>query len=228
MPLALWCNMATLALDRRRLHDKLSFRAQHDELTGLPNRASLYERVEVELERSRCERTLLGVLYIDLDGFKQINDSYGHDAGDTVLRESARRMTLAVRRSDTVARMGGDEFVVLLPLINRREDAQQISEKIAAAIREPIRVDLKRLSVSACVGIAIWPLDADRPEGLLRLADSRMYMQKRSRLHRPVLVAGVAAPDVSKAIPTCAASAVRTPESTTLQRENVQNPALPS
>jgi diguanylate cyclase (GGDEF)-like protein len=170
-----------LALERRRLHDQLSHRAQHDGLTGLPNRALLYERLEAEIERAARGGSLLGVLYIDLDGFKQINDTHGHDAGDAVLQEAAKRMTHGVRCGDTVARIGGDEFVVLLPLLNRREDAAQIADKMTAALREPIYANRQRLSVSACAGIAIWPLDGDRPDPLLRFADAQMYGAKRRR-----------------------------------------------
>ena len=178
--LDLWSNVAALALERRRLHDQLSYRAHHDELTGLPNRALLYERLEAEIEASRSG-FLLGVLYIDLDGFKQINDTYGHDAGDAVLEQSARRMIHNVRSGDTVARMGGDEFVILLPRLGHREDAAQIAEKIAAAVREPIYAKHQKLAVSASVGISIWPLDADRPDPLLRFADAQMYGKKRRR-----------------------------------------------
>lgn len=181
--LGLWCNIAALALDRRRLHDKLSHRAQHDELTGLPNRALLYERLEAEIDRAARSGGLLGVLYIDLDGFKQINDTYGHHAGDAVLQETARRMARGVRRGDTVARIGGDEFVVLLPLLSRTEDAHQIADKLAAALREPIQSGHQRLAVSACVGIGIWPLDGDKADPLLRFADGQMYGAKRRRWH---------------------------------------------
>jgi len=179
--LDLWCNIAALALERRRLHDQLSFRAQHDGLTGLPNRALLYERLEAEIERASRGEGLLGLLYIDLDGFKQINDVYGHDAGDAVLKEAARRMTHSVRCADVVARIGGDEFVVLLPLLSRAEDAEQVANKIAAALREPFHSNHQRLSVSASVGLAIWPRDGDKPDPLLRFADSQMYGKKRRR-----------------------------------------------
>lgn len=179
--LGLWCNIAALALERRRLHDQLSHRAQYDGLTGLPNRALLYESLEAEIERAARGGGLLGVLYIDLDGFKKINDTYGHDAGDAVLREAAGRMTQAVRRGDIVGRIGGDEFVVLLPLLGCREDAQQVADKIAQSLREPIYSGHQRLSVSACAGIAIWPLDGDRPDPLLRFADAQMYGEKRQR-----------------------------------------------
>ena len=179
--LGLWCNIAALAIDRRRLHDQLSHRAQHDGLTGLPNRALLYERLEVEIERAARGANLLGLLYIDLNGFKQINDTYGHDAGDVVLRETAGRMTHGVRRGDTVARIGGDEFVVLLPLLSRRDDAEQIADKIVKALREPIYSNQQRLSVNASIGIAIWPFDGDRADPLLRFADAQMYAEKRRR-----------------------------------------------
>ena len=179
--LGLWSNIAALALDRSRLHDQLSYRAQHDGLTGLPNRALLYEKLEAEIEMASREESQLGVLYIDLDGFKQINDTHGHDAGDAVLQDAAKRMTRAVRRGDTVARIGGDEFVVLLPRLSRSEDAERIAAKIAEALREPIYVDRQRLAVGASSGIAIWPLDGDRPDSLLRFADAQMYGAKRRR-----------------------------------------------
>jgi diguanylate cyclase (GGDEF)-like protein len=179
--LDLWCNMAALALERRRLHDQLSYRAQYDGLTGLPNRALLYDRLEAEIARAARGGGMLGVLYVDLDGFKQINDTHGHDAGDAVLREAARRMTNSVRRGDTVGRIGGDEFVVLLPLLSHRADAEQIADKIAQALRESIYSNRQPLAVSACVGIAIWPLDGDKPDPLLRFADAQMYGQKRRR-----------------------------------------------
>jgi diguanylate cyclase (GGDEF)-like protein len=180
--LGLWCNIAALALERRRLHDQLAYRAQHDGLTGLPNRALLYERLDQEIERASRGRSLLGLLYLDLDGFKQINDTYGHAAGDEVLQEVARRMTQTVRRGDTVARIGGDEFVVLLPMLGRSEDAKQVADKIVQALRKPIQSNHHWFSVRACAGIAIWPLDGDRPDSLLRFADAQMYGKKRRRL----------------------------------------------
>ena len=179
--LALWCNIAALALERRRLHDQLSYRAHHDELTGLPNRSVVYERLEREIAIASHGGGLLGVLYLDLDGFKEINDTYGHGAGDIVLQEAALRMTQCVRRGDTVGRIGGDEFVILLPRLTRREDAEQISAKIAQVLREPIHFEQRRLSVSASVGIGIWPLDGDQPDPLLKFADSKMYGQKKRR-----------------------------------------------
>jgi diguanylate cyclase (GGDEF)-like protein len=181
MQLASWCNMAALALDRRRLHDQLSYRAQHDMLTGLPNRDLLYERLEEEIARASQGEGLLGLLYIDLDGFKKVNDSYGHDAGDAVLQHTAQRMIRCVRRGDTVARIGGDEFVVLLPRLTRKQDADLIAAKLAAVLGEPVYAARQKLVVSASVGISMWPMDGDRPDHLLRFADAQMYGQKRRR-----------------------------------------------
>jgi len=179
--LAAWCNMAALALDRRRLHDQLSYRAQHDVLTGLPNRDLLYQRLEEEIAAASRGDGLLGLLYVDLDGFKKVNDTYGHDAGDAVLRQAAQRMTHGVRRGDTVARIGGDEFVVLLPRLTRKQDAELIAAKLAAALTEPVYAQRQKLAVSASVGIGIWPMDGDEPDHLMRFADAQMYGQKRRR-----------------------------------------------
>jgi len=182
--IGLWCSIAVLALERRRLYEQLSFRAQYDGLTGLPNRALLYERLEAEIALAARSGSLLGILYIDLDGFKETNDVFGHGAGDAVLQEVSRRMTHSVRRGDTVGRIGGDEFVVLLPMLGRREDAEHISAKITAALRQPVSFNQHTLTVGASLGIGIWPLDGDQPDLLLKSADAHMYREKNTKRRR--------------------------------------------
>ena len=182
--IGLWCSIAVLALERRRLYEQLSFRAQYDSLTGLPNRALLYERLEAEIALASRSGSLLGILYVDLDGFKETNDVFGHGAGDAVLQEVAQRMTHSVRRGDTVGRIGGDEFVVLLPMLGRREDAENISAKITAALRPPVAFNQQTLNVGASVGIGIWPLDGEHPDLLLKSADAHMYREKNTKRRR--------------------------------------------
>jgi diguanylate cyclase (GGDEF)-like protein len=182
--ISLWSSIAVLALERRRLYEQLSFRAQYDGLTGLPNRALLYERLESEIALASRNGSLLGILYVDLDGFKETNDVFGHGAGDAVLQEVSRRMIHCVRRGDTVGRIGGDEFVVLLPLLGRREDAEHISAKITAALRQPVLFNQQALSIGASLGIGIWPLDGEQADLLLKSADAHMYREKNTKRRR--------------------------------------------
>jgi diguanylate cyclase (GGDEF)-like protein len=182
--IGLWSSIAVLALERRRLYEQLSFRAQYDGLTGLPNRVLLYERLEAEIAAASRSGSLLGILYIDLDGFKETNDVFGHGAGDAVLQEVSRRMIHSVRRGDTVGRIGGDEFVVLLPLLGRREDAEHISAKILAALQQPVLFNQQTLSIGASLGIGIWPLDGEHADLLLKTADAHMYRQKNTKRRR--------------------------------------------
>ncbi len=182
--IGLWSSIAVLALERRQLYEQLSFRAQYDGLTGLPNRARLYERLEEEIALASRSGSLLGILYVDLDGFKETNDVFGHGAGDAVLQEVSSRMIHNVRRGDTVGRIGGDEFVVLLPLLGRREDAENIAAKITAALRQPISFNQQTLNVGASVGIGIWPLDGEQPDLLLKSADAHMYREKNTKRRR--------------------------------------------
>jgi len=182
--IGLWSSIAVLALERRRLYEQLSFRAQYDVLTGLPNRALLYERLEAEIALASRSGSLLGILYVDLDGFKETNDVFGHGAGDAVLQEVSRRMLHNVRRGDTVGRIGGDEFVVLLPLLGRREDAEHISAKISAALRQPVLFNQHSLNIGASLGIGIWPLDGEQADILLKSADAHMYREKNIKRRR--------------------------------------------
>jgi len=153
---------------------------QHDALTGTPNRALLLERLEVALAMAQRHGTQLAVIFLDLDGFKQINDTLGHAGGDEALRLVARRMAAAVRASDSVSRHGGDEFLALLSDIAEPADADAVTAKILDAIARPCRIGGKQLSLSASAGIALYPRDGTDARDLIRSADAAMYQAKRA------------------------------------------------
>ncbi len=152
--------------------------AYYDPLTGLPNRLLLRDRLGLHLVQANREGHLVGVIFLDLDHFKLINDTLGHAAGDELLRVVAKRLKAAVRKSDTVARLGGDEFVILLPTVNHPEDATAISQKILAILAEPFELWGQQLSTSASLGVALYPADGQDVESLLRDADLAMYRAK--------------------------------------------------
>jgi diguanylate cyclase (GGDEF)-like protein len=155
--------------------------ACHDELTGLPNRYLFFDRVGTALVRAQRARSRMGLLYVDVDDFKQVNDCHGHAAGDALLREVARRLAACARHSDTVARLGGDEFVLILEDLNVTEDAERIARQIDAAMQAPIALDGIELHIRASIGSAVFPDDGQYIEDLLKHADIAMYGQKRSR-----------------------------------------------
>lgn len=173
--------LAALAVQRRVLYDQLSFRARHDQLTGLENRASLFDKLSREIALAGRDKRLLGVVYVDLDNFKSINDSYGHPAGDAVLQEVSTRMLGAIRRSDTLARLGGDEFAVLLPGLSQRADAMRIASHLVESLSGPIRFGGHKLTVGASIGISLYPVDGEDAESLLQAADEYMYREKIGR-----------------------------------------------
>ena len=163
----------------RASEERLRHLSEHDVLTGLPNRLLLDDRLLTAVERAKRFSTSLGLLMIDLDGFKEVNDAYGHHVGDMVLCELAGRMTAAVRTTDTVARMGGDEFIILLPDLHLAEEAEMIAAKIVAGVSIPIRVESVRVSVTVSIGVATYPEQASDEESLLRCADEAMYAAKQ-------------------------------------------------
>lgn len=178
---ALYENMQDrLKAERDQEHEKYVYLATHDQLTGIPNRVLFYDRLNNALTRARRERTQLAVLYLDLDGFKPINDSFGHDAGDSVLKEIANRLWHSVRSSDTVARLGGDEFAAILENISKPEDAEEIAQKIADKIHSPVELSQRQASVQASIGIAYFPADGSTSDELLRCADVAMYRSKKT------------------------------------------------
>lgn len=158
---------------------RLDFIAHHDCLTGLPNRLQFQLRLEHGLAYARRHATLLAVLFVDIDRFKDINDQLGHDAGDQVLVQFAQRLRQCVREVDTVARQGGDEFILLLTELRSAHDAQQVADKIVAAIGAPFTINGAPLQVAASVGVAVYPDDDQSIEDLIDKADLAMYAAKQ-------------------------------------------------
>ncbi|MBF0093604.1 MAG: diguanylate cyclase [Alphaproteobacteria bacterium] len=165
--------------EQRQKEDRIRHRAFHDALTGLPNRALLEDRLNQSVARARRHDGGLAVLFLDLDGFKPINDRYGHHAGDELLRQVAVRLKDCVREVDTVARIGGDEFVVLLTDVTDCAGAGRAARMILDAFRQPFALDATIVSVGCSIGVAVFPLDGDDPASLLDNADAAMYEAKR-------------------------------------------------
>src|SRR5450830_1176442 len=164
---------------RRRAEAQLEFIAHHDVLTGLPNRLHFQIRFEHGIAYARRHQGLLAVLFVDIDRFKAINDNLGHDVGDRVLTEFARRVQQCVRKVDTVARQGGDEFIILLTELHAAQDAERVAEKIVGAIAAPFVIGEYSLTVAASVGLALYPDDDDDVNALIEKADLAMYAAKR-------------------------------------------------
>ncbi|MDX1296872.1 MAG: diguanylate cyclase [Pseudomonas sp.] len=168
------------AIERKRTHSRLEFLAQYDQLTELPNRALFLDRLRSSLQRAQRDSLRLAVLYLDMDNFKQINDTFGHTTGDHLLREVAHRLRQCVREADTVGRLGGDEFAVLLDNIGKQEDATLVAEKILVALSDPYFLEGKTLISAPSLGIAVYPEHGQSDLHLIRHADEAMYVAKRS------------------------------------------------
>ncbi|MEQ6289010.1 PAS domain S-box protein [Vogesella sp. GCM10023246] len=164
---------------KKMAEEQINYLAHHDLLTGLPNRALYADRLTLALATARRHQTRLALLYIDLDNFKPVNDSLGHAVGDKLLKLVAKRMLECVRESDTIARIGGDEFVVMLPAIHAASDAQQVAEKIRATLAETFAVDGHPLAISSSIGGAVYPEDGDDENKLIQNADAAMYLAKK-------------------------------------------------
>jgi diguanylate cyclase (GGDEF)-like protein/PAS domain S-box-containing protein len=173
----------------KRIEERIRHLAHHDPLTGLPNRRLLEDRMTQAFNLARRHGSRVGVMQIDLDRFKEVNDTKGHEAGDHVLREVAKRLQASVRQVDTVARHGGDEFVVVLNELRRDQDAGRVAQKIISAVAKPIVVGKDVYQVGASIGIAIFPTDGNDAETLLKQADTAMYRAKAGGRGRFELVA---------------------------------------
>ena len=164
--------------DRVRYQHALEYQANHDSLTGLANRNLLNDRIEQAIAWSKRNGHVMGLMLLDLDHFKLINDASGHSAGDALLKEVATRLLACVRETDTVARLGGDEFVIVLTDLPQPDDINQIAEKILATLSRPAEIAGREIFVTASIGVSLYPRDGDHGEILLRYADMAMYRVK--------------------------------------------------
>ncbi len=168
------------AIERKHIEKGLSFLAQYDSLTGLANRALFRERLSRALIRADRNKKIVALMFIDLDRFKNINDSMGHDVGDELLVEVGKKLTACTREGDTIARLGGDEFTILLEDVACIDDASLVARKILAQMQEPITINGFELYVSPSIGITLYPIDNNNEKDLLRSADAAMYKAKAS------------------------------------------------
>jgi diguanylate cyclase (GGDEF)-like protein/PAS domain S-box-containing protein len=172
--------MLTDISERKRADERIWRHANFDSLTEMPNRRLFRDRLEQEVRKAQRTHTAIAVLFLDLDRFKQVNDLLGHDAGDLLLVQAARRIEDCVREVDTVARLGGDEFTVILSALEDADKVEQIAQKILTVLAEPFSIGKEYLYISGSVGIALYPDDADSAEELIRKADQAMYAAKQS------------------------------------------------
>jgi diguanylate cyclase (GGDEF)-like protein/PAS domain S-box-containing protein len=163
---------------QRRTEERIFQLAFHDQLTGLPNRGLFRDRLDHALVQARRTQRSLAVLFLDLDRFKNVNDSFGHDVGDALLVEFARRIRHAIRASDTVSRQGGDEFVVLLPGIEHEIDAARAAEAVIHAVSAPFEANGREITITSSIGVAVYPSNGTDADTLLRNADAAMYAAK--------------------------------------------------
>jgi diguanylate cyclase (GGDEF)-like protein len=176
--LSMLCALATLAIETRRLYTDLRHRSEFDLLTDIHNRFSLEKHLDVLIEEARRKASIFGLIYIDLDDFKQVNDVYGHQSGDLYLQEVAERMKRQLRGNDTLARLGGDEFAALITVVRNRAGAEEIAQRLEHCFDEPISLEGYVLRGSASVGIALYPEDGATKDSLLSAADAAMYVAK--------------------------------------------------
>ena len=182
----LYVSVRKLSIEQRAAQAQFAHQATHDSLTGLRNRPAVMEHVARKLANGEHEASLggLALLLLDLDGFKTVNDSLGHDAGDSLLKQVAARMEAVLRDSDYVARLGGDEFLIVVPQVSDHETAERVGQKLIEAIGAPYRVAEKQSNVTASIGISMFPKDARDRETLMKCADLALYEAKHSGRNR--------------------------------------------
>lgn len=165
--------------ERKAAEQRIEHLAYHDPLTNLPNRRLVNDRLTMAMSQAQRDGRMVAILFVDLDRFKSINDSLGHRTGDAVLQELGTRLRAAVRAGDTVARMGGDEFIFLLPGIDRMEEAITVARKVLDAIRRPFNIEGREFVVTASIGMSLYPTHADDAETLIKQADTALFESKR-------------------------------------------------
>lgn len=180
-------NMITDISARKAAEQKMQYLAHHDSLTGLPNRYLLLERLNQAITLAQRTEIPLAVLFIDLNGFKQVNDTFGHEVGDFLLQQVATRIKPLLRDSDTLARMGGDEFVILLTQVSVSQDAEQIVARIEATMAAPFRIQEHELHCGVSLGVALYPEEGTSAQALLNRADHYMYAAKHRHYQREAL-----------------------------------------
>ncbi|WP_122612570.1 sensor domain-containing diguanylate cyclase [Pseudomonas viridiflava] len=173
------CAQVATAIERQQLHARLKRMAQYDQLTQLPNRELLRDRLRAALADARTGHGRMALLYVDLDRFKQVNDTHGHAVGDMLLQTVANRLKGCVRETDTVARIGGDEFVVLLHSVHAAGDPDSVAGKIRQVLAQPMRLDGHDLRIESSIGVARFPEHGEEEQQLFRHADQAMYAAKR-------------------------------------------------
>jgi diguanylate cyclase (GGDEF)-like protein/PAS domain S-box-containing protein len=173
-------NLLSDVTERKRAEKTIMHLAYHDALTGLPNRMLFNDRLAVALTQAERNQSRLALMLLDLDDFKEVNDTFGHSVGDELLRRTGERVRDLLRKADTVARIGGDEFMLLLPEISRAEDTEAIAEKVLETVGQPIRLGGRAMNVSVSVGTAVYPDDGESADALMRNVDLAMYHAKDS------------------------------------------------
>lgn len=168
-----------LTMELKRMREREYFLATHDPLTELPNRLLFAEQSKQAIAQAHRNKTKLALLFIDLDGFKPVNDTHGHAAGDELLKQVAEVMRQTIREGDTAARVGGDEFTILASPITTRDEPEQLAKRLLSGLETIHQVEGHAVSISASIGIALYPNHGDEMEALMRVADSAMYRAKQ-------------------------------------------------
>jgi diguanylate cyclase (GGDEF)-like protein len=174
------CGISTDITERKDIEEHMQHMAQYDALTHLPNRALFNDRLHQAIAAAQRNKARLALMFIDLDKFKPVNDTYGHGVGDLLLKEVALRIQDCLRESDTAARIGGDEFVILLPAIETQQDASKVGEKILHALNQPFALAGHTLNISGSIGVAVYPEHGKDEKLLVKSADIAMYHAKKN------------------------------------------------